>query len=66
MDMNRLATAPRPGTTLRPETNSKNPQQVLINSRPRTLSGRPISGMVRQCFNKTFKTVLYKSLYCYY
>lgn len=46
MDTNRLATAPRPGTTLRPETNAKNPQQMLVSSRPRTMSGRPVTGMV--------------------
>lgn len=46
LDTNRLATAPRPGTTLRPETNSKNPQQMLVSSRPRTMSGRPLTGMV--------------------
>lgn len=48
LDMNRLATAPRPGTTLRPETISKNPQQQLASSRPRTLSGRPLTGMVSE------------------
>lgn len=46
LDTNRLATAPRPGTTLRPETNAKNPQQTLVSSRPRTMSGRPLTGMV--------------------
>lgn len=50
LDMNRLATAPRPGTTLRPEASAKNPQQLLVNSRPRTLSGRPLTGMVRNSF----------------
>lgn len=48
LDMNRLATAPRPGTTLRPETMAKNPQQQLVSSRPRTLSGRPLTGMVSE------------------
>lgn len=48
LDMNRLATAPRPGTTLRPETMAKNPQQQLASSRPRTLSGRPLTGMVSE------------------
>lgn len=50
LDMNRLATAPRPGTTLRPEATAKNPQQQQqrINSRPRTLSGRPLTGMVKK------------------
>lgn len=52
LDMNRLATAPRPGTTLRPEASAKNPQQLLVNSRPRTLSGRPLTGMVRSEFLK--------------
>lgn len=47
LDMNRLATAPRPGTTLRPDASAKNPQQMLVSSRPRTLSGRPLTGMVR-------------------
>lgn len=47
MDMNRLATAPKPGTSLRSDTSLKNPQQMLVSSRPRTLSGRPLTGMVR-------------------
>ena len=52
LDTNRLATAPRPGTTLRPEASAKNPQQLLVNSRPRTLSGRPLTGMVRNSQGK--------------
>lgn len=55
LDTNRLATAPRPGTTLRPEVTAQNPQQLLVNSRPRTLSGRPISGMVKNLICKTAK-----------
>lgn len=48
LDMNRLATAPKPGTTLRPETVAKNPQQQSVSSRPKTLSGRPLTGMVNE------------------
>lgn len=46
LESNRLATAPRPGTTLRANTSLQNPQQQLVSNRPKTLSGRPLTGMV--------------------
>lgn len=45
-DMNRLATAPRPGTTLRTETSTASAMYQMSSNRPKTLSGRPLSGMV--------------------
>lgn len=45
-DMNRLATAPRPGTTLRTETSTASAMYQMPSNRPKTLGGRPLSGMV--------------------
>lgn len=53
LDTTRLATAPRPGTSLRTthiQTAQQQQQQQkqLINNRPRTSAGRPLTGMVRK------------------
>ncbi|XP_065173914.1 tetratricopeptide repeat protein 8-like [Atheta coriaria] len=46
LNENVVATAPRPGTSMRPATNS-NTNNKGIGSRPRTSTGRPISGVSR-------------------
>lgn len=47
LDTNRLATAPRAGTSVRtPATAQMHPHQQQNNVRPRTLSGRPLTGIV--------------------
>lgn len=45
-DVNRLATAPRPGTTLRSEISTAAASYQLIANRPKTSTGRPLTGMV--------------------
>lgn len=56
-DTNRLATAPRPGTTL--HTAAINETKMGKNGgRPRTSTGRPLTGMViNKFYNNKKKTV---------
>lgn len=46
LDTNRLATAPRMGTSLRTAATAQS-NQPLSSARPRTSTGRPLTGMVR-------------------
>lgn len=49
--MNRLATAPRPGTTLQSATSTANALYQMATNRPKTSSGRPLTGMVATTFD---------------
>ncbi|GJQ87316.1 hypothetical protein Trydic_g17364 [Trypoxylus dichotomus] len=47
MDENAVASAPRPGTSIKTTNYGNVPQSSAMTSRPRTATGRPISGVAR-------------------
>ncbi|XP_055684507.1 tetratricopeptide repeat protein 8 [Lutzomyia longipalpis] len=47
LDTSRLATAPRPGTTMRTSSGLTTPGAAKVGNRPTTSAGRPLTGMAR-------------------
>lgn len=47
MDDNAIQVSPRPGTSLRPGSSSRETQSTSHSSRPSTQSGRPLTGILR-------------------